>query len=125
MLAEVRRAIRRIERAGTSFSAPLADALRGGLALLDRERARAGALFERAARYFAAVDMVLHAAVAQRRAAELTDRGPKSSSASEAEQVPSRGEAETGPAQADGDWFATQRIADPQRFTRLFAPIPS
>jgi hypothetical protein len=94
LVREVRRAAKKLDGHG-GWAAPLALLLRAGLARLDGDGTRAGALFEEAARAAAAADLGLHAAVARRRGG------------------------------ADDGWFTAQRIHDPDRFTQLFAPAPT
>jgi hypothetical protein len=100
LLAEVKRAARRLERKRSDWAQPLAQMLRAGLAVVDGERDRAGALWAAAARGFEAADMELHAAVARRRLGELE-----------------------GGADDGAEWFRAQRIRDPEKFAYLFAPL--
>jgi len=93
-VAEVKRAARRCERQGITWGAPFAAMLRGGLARREGDTGRAGRLYAEAARGFAAADMAMHEAVAWRRGG--SDRGDA--------------------------WFATQQIADAERFVAMLAP---
>jgi hypothetical protein len=99
-IADAARAARLIERERMAWAEPLAQLLRSGLLLLDGDRAGAAARLADAAGGFAAADMTLHAAVARHRRAAL---------------LPQERER--------GDWLEAHKIADPTRFTRIFAPL--
>ncbi len=66
LVREARRAARRVESQGMPWGVPFAQLLRAGVAALQGDPARATSLRADAARGFAACDMTMHAAVAQR-----------------------------------------------------------
>jgi hypothetical protein len=95
------RAIARMRRTGLSYAVPLADVVEAGCAITRGRSAEAIALLEAAVRRFAAADMPLHAAAAQRRLTEAGGRGDR--------------------AAADA-WMALHGVSNPQGLTELLAP---
>jgi len=105
LLREVRRAAEMLDGERVAWAAPLAEALRAGLAAIRGDADTAVEALDRAARGFRANGMELFAAAARRRLGEVMggERG-----------AALRGEAER--------WMRAQGVADPARMTAMMAP---
>jgi hypothetical protein len=105
MLRLVNRYARRMMREDVRWAAALALMLRGGIAKARGQQDEATVLFAEAHETFTTVDMMLHAAVARRRHAQLSDGtgGP-----SAIEEVDA--------------WMRRQGIKNPAAMAQMFAP---
>ncbi len=104
-LAIAEKAARWLEGEKMGWSVPHADLIRSGIARRRKDEAAALRHVEAAARGFRAVDMALHAAVAERRTGELTPRG-------DGEKVVSAADRE----------LSQLGIVRPDAFVRMLAP---
>jgi hypothetical protein len=106
-LRESRRAARKLRRYRTAWAVPGSDLLSAGIARLEGKLTRAATLYAQAAAGFDACGMQGYAAAARARQAELLP----------AEQ------AAAVRAAADA-WFTAEAIAEPDSWTRMYAPGP-
>jgi len=105
LLRDAARAVRRIEREGTPWGAPLAAALRAGIAHRRDRGDEARAALEAAVAGFAAADMALYEAAARRRLGAL--RGDDAGAAMIAEATA---------------FMTRERVADPDAMTAMLVP---
>jgi hypothetical protein len=105
MLGEAERWTRRIERERAPWATPFVSLARAAMADQQGRRELAIPLVETAAAAFEAADMGLHAAAARRRLGQLVG-----------------GERGEGLVRAADLWMMDQKISDPSRMSRLFAP---
>jgi serine/threonine protein kinase len=104
-LRDARESARLLEAEGASWSQPLAQLIRAGVAHLEGDDARAVALLAAAAAAFAELEMAMHAAIAQGRRGCLVG-----------------GDEGRTLLATLGRWCSAQHVRDPRRFADVIAP---
>ena len=107
LLRQAKSALRRVEKEGLDWANPLADLVRGGIALATGASATGASILERAAEGLDKVDMRLHAAAARRRLGQLVG-------GSHGIELVRNADA----------YMGSQSITSPEKMSRVLAPGP-